>query len=643
MQQRPHGAWRSPLSSAAIVAETVALSDTQIDADAVLWQEGRPGEKGRVTLLRRAADGSLSELTPAPFNVRTRVHEYGGRSYLVAGRTVFFSHFADQRLYRSDGTGAARAITPDVAQAALRYADLQYDAAHDRLYAVREDHRAGGEAVNTLVLLNALGDPAGGTVLAGGCDFYCAPRLSPDGQHLAWIQWCHPNMPWDGTELMLAPVLPDGSLGPAQCVAGGAAESVCQPLWSPAGELHFVSDKSGWWNLTRWRAGQAQNLAPLAAEFGVPHWNFGASSYAFDGAQRIVCAYSQRGSMHLALLCTSSLKLTNLDTPYRWFASVQAGAGRAVCVAGSPLLEPSVVSIELNTGQAEVLKRGSGLAIEPGYTSVPQAIEFPTAQGRTAHGLYYPPENQDFAALAGEKPPLLVFSHGGPTAATVAVFKAGLQYWTSRGFAVLDVNYGGSTGHGREYRERLKGQWGVVDVEDCVHGAQHLVAQGLADGARLIIRGGSAGGFTTLAALTFHKTFAAGASHYGIGDLEALARDTHKFEARYLDSLIGPWPERADLYRARSPIHHTAGLNCPLILFQGSDDLAVPPEQSRQMHAALKAKGLPVAYIEFAGEGHGFRQAANIRRAIDAEAYFYSRVFGFELADAVEPVLIDNL
>ena len=347
--------------------------------------------------------------------------------------------------------------------------------------------------------------------------------------------------------------------------------------------------------------------------------------------------------MHLALLCTSSLKLTNLDTPYRWFASVQAGAGRAVCVAGSPLLEPSVVSIELNSGQAEVLKRGSGLAIEPGYTSVPQAIEFPTAQGRTAHGLYYPPLNQDFCAPTGERPPLLVFSHGGPTAATVAVFKAGLQYWTSRGFAVLDVTYGGSTGYGREYRERLRGQWGVVDVEDCVHGAQHLVAQGLADGARLIIRGGSAGGFTTLSALTFHNTFAAGASHYGIGDLEALARDTHKFEARYLDSLIGPWPERTELYRARSPIHHTAGLNCPLILFQGSDDLAVPPEQSRQMHAALKAKGLPVAYLEFGGEGHGFRQAANIRRAIDAEAYFYSRVFGFELADAVEPVLIDNL
>ena len=262
MQQRPHGAWRSPLSSAAIVAETVALSDTQIDGDGVVWQEGRPGEKGRVTLLRRAADGSVSELTPAPFNVRTRVHEYGGRSYLVAGHSMFFSHFADQRLYRSDGAGAARAITPDVAQAALRYVDLQYDAAHDRLYAVREDHRAGGEAVNALVLLNALGDEVGGTVVAGGCDFYCAPRLSPDGQHLAWIQWRHPNMPWDRTELMLAPVHADGSLGAAQCVAGGVAESVCQPLWSPIGELHFVSDKGGWWNLTRWRAGQAQNLTP---------------------------------------------------------------------------------------------------------------------------------------------------------------------------------------------------------------------------------------------------------------------------------------------------------------------------------------------------------------------------------------------
>jgi dipeptidyl aminopeptidase/acylaminoacyl peptidase len=654
MPTLPYGTWPSPLTTEALVADTLALGDVQRLPDGrVLWQEGRPQEKGRTTVMCLAPNGQRTELTPAPWNVRTRAHEYGGRSYLAAGNLLFFSHFADQRLYRTQGDAAPQALTPEVPNAALRYADLALSPCGAHLFAVREDHRGQGEAVNTLVRLAAeakASEPDEGTVVAQGADFYAAPRLSPDGSQLVWLQWNHPNMPWDGTELMGADVQPDGRLGPTRCLAGGPTESICQPVWAPDGTLTMVSDRSGWWNLYRlpnpltapnaaWQA-----LAPLAQEFGQPMWNFGQASYAYADAHTLVCSHSHAGMAMLSTLDTQTLKLRSLALPWSWHASVCAGPGEAVCVAASPTQEPSVVRISLQAPhQATVLQRGSALRADEAYTSVPEAITYPSAGGRHAHALYYPPHNAHCKAPAGETPPLIVLSHGGPTSATSALFKPSLQYWTSRGYAVLDVNYGGSTGYGRAYRDALKGQWGVVDVEDCIAGAQALVAAGRADGQRLIIRGGSAGGYTTLAALTFHRVFACGASLYGIGDLAALARDTHKFEARYLDSLIGPWPQAQALYEARSPIFHTERLHCALILFQGSEDKAVPPEQSRQMAAAVKAKGLPVAYIEFEGEGHGFRQAANIRRVVEAEETFYARVLGFTPAAGCAPLEITNL
>jgi dipeptidyl aminopeptidase/acylaminoacyl peptidase len=426
-------------------------------------------------------------------------------------------------------------------------------------------------------------------------------------------------------------------------VAGSESESIFCPQWSPDGVLYFVSDRSGWWNLYRWRTGQVEALCPMEAEFGRPQWVFGMSTYAFISSRDLVCAYATKGGWRLARLDAETKKLDEIDTPYTEIWGVQATPTHIVFGGGSATESASVVRLDLTTQQTTVLRQSTALAIDPGYLSVPQAMEFPTENGRTAHALFYPPRNRDHSASPDERPPLLVKSHGGPTASAATSLNLGIQYWTSRGIAVLDVNYGGSSGYGRAYRDRLKGQWGVVDVDDCVNGALFLVEQGLVDDDRLAITGGSAGGYTTLCALTFRDVFKAGASHYGIGDLEALAHDTHKFESRYEESLVGPYPARRDLYRARSPIHFTDRLSCPVIFFQGLEDKIVPPNQAETMVAALRAKGLPVAYVPFAGEQHGFRRAENIKRALEAELYFYSQVFGFALADPVEPVPIENL
>lgn len=634
-----YGSWRSPITSEMIVAETIGIGGPEFDGDGITWRELRPREDGRVVLVRRAADGRVRDVTPEGFSVRTLVHEYGGGAHLQAGGMVF-ANFADQRLYRQDAGAEPRPITPE---AELRYADGAYDARRGLIYCVREDHRGAGEAINTLVKVRCDGDEAGGQVIVEGNDFYSSPRLSPDGRHLAWLTWRHPNMPWDGTELWVGVLDGAGWVVGKERAAGGPEESIFQPEWSPDGVLTFVSDRSGWWNLYRRRSGAVEALCPMEAEFGEPQWNFGMSTYAYESERRIVCSYLQHGFSHLAVLDTETLALTEVATGYSYITGVRAAPGRVVFGAGSPTDAWSIVQMELATGRTEVLRRSSGVTIDPGYVSLPQEIEFPTEGGRTAYGFFYAPRNGGFGAPEGERPPLLVMSHGGPTGATSPVLDEQIQYWTSRGIAVLDVNYGGSTGYGRAYRERLNGQWGVVDVDDCTNGALYLARRGDVDRERLMITGGSAGGFTTLCALTFRDVFRAGASHYGIGDLETFAGDTHKFESRYLDRLVGPFPEQRELYRQRSAIRYTERLSCPLILFQGSEDKVVPPSQSRSMYEAVKAKGLPVAYLEFEGEQHGFRKAENIKRALDAELYFYSRVFGFGLAEAVEGVEIENL
>jgi dipeptidyl aminopeptidase/acylaminoacyl peptidase len=640
-QVAPYGSWKSPITADLIVSGTIELGSIALAGIDTCWLEMRPAEGGRNVIVRRTADGRIADVTPPSFNVRSRVHEYGGGAYLVSDDgTIYFVNFADQRLYRQDPGAAPQPLTP---AAALRYADGVIDRQRGRMIWVREDHTvAGREAVNALVSL-PLTPGDGGHVLVCGNDFYSSPRLSPDGSRLAWLTWNHPNMPWDGTELWVGEIMADGSLGRTECVAGGGSESIFQPEWSPDGVLYFVSDRTGWWNLYRWHNGSIEPLYEMEAEFGVPQWVFGMSTYAFASARHLICAYTREGSWRLARLDTLTRQLEPIATPYSAISGLRATAERAVFVAGSPVEFPALVQLDLATAQLTVLRRSSTIAVDPGYLAVPQPITFPTEHGLMAHAFFYPPRNRDYVAPPGERPPLLVRCHGGPTAAAASVLNLGIQYWTSRGIAVLVVNYGGSTGYGRAYRERLNGQWGVVDVDDCVNGARYLAERGVVDGNRLAITGGSAGGYTTLCALTFRDVFKAGASYYGISDLEVFVRDTHKFESHYLDRLIGPYPERRDLYHDRSAIHFSDRLSCPVIFFQGLEDKIVPPNQAELMVQALRARGVPVAYLAFPGEQHGFRHAENIKRALEAELYFYSRVFGFQLADPVEPIHIDNL
>jgi dipeptidyl aminopeptidase/acylaminoacyl peptidase len=645
----PYGAWPSPISAELVAAGGVSLDEVRVSGPAVCWVEGRPLEGGR-QVVRRAVPGGgrpAEDLVPEGFNARTRVHEYGGGSYALAGETLFFSNFRDQRLYRLDpGAAAPRPITPEPpAPAAHRYADACPTPDGRRLVCVRERHH-DGEVHNELVAV-----PAGGgepVVLAAGRDFYASPRVGPDGRRLAWLEWDHPNMPWDGTELRLAELTGDALAGDPVTVAGGPEESVFQPDWSPDGVLHLVSDRTGWWNLYRvapeGRVGELEPLYPAEEEFGHPQWVFGMATYAFLPGGRIACVHG-RGPMQRLGILEPDGTLKDLDLPFTSFypPHLRAAGDRVAGIAGSPTSAPAVVLIDPADGGVEVLRSSADRELDPGYLTVPEPIEFPTEGGRTAHALYYPPANRDVQGPAGERPPLVVASHGGPTSGVSSDLHVGYQYFTSRGIAVVDVDYGGSTGYGRAYRRRLDGRWGIVDVDDCVAAARHLAGRGDVDPARLAIRGGSAGGYTTLCALTFRDDFSAGASYFGVADLAALARDTHKFESRYLDRLIGPWPQAEALYRERSPIHVTDRLSCPVVLFQGLEDEVVPPAQAEMMAAALDAKGIPHAYLPFPGEQHGFRQAAHIRRALEAELYFYSRVFGFDLAEPVDPVPIAHL
>jgi dipeptidyl aminopeptidase/acylaminoacyl peptidase len=631
----PYGAWRSPITSELIVAETLGLGDIRVDGGDIYWIEGRPGEGGRNVLVRRDPGGSVDDITPLPFSVRTRVHEYGGGAMSVHRGFVYFTNFADQRLYQQAGGMPPTPLTPppdpEPGGTRWRYADGLIDEARRRWIGVREEH-AHGRVDNTLVAVD-LAQPGPGAVLAQGADFYASPALSPDGRQLAWLSWNHPNMPWVGTELWLAEIAADGSLAMPRLVAGGDSESIFQPQWSPDGVLYFVSDRSGWWNLYRCVAtgGGAQALCPRNAEFGRAQWAFGQSTYAFLSPEQLVCAYTEDGHDRLARLDIAARTLTPLDLPYSDFGQIRAAGERVVCRAGSPADPPAIVLIDPASGACEVM-RSSAPALADGelrsYVSAPQHLAFPTENGLTAHANFYPPHNPGYTAPAGERPPLVVKCHGGPTSSASSVLDLRIQYWTSRGIAVLDVDYGGSTGYGRAYRERLKGAWGIVDVEDCVNAARHVIAEGLADGERAVITGGSAGGYTVLAALTrgavSGHVFRGGASYYGVSDVAALARDTHKFESRYLDWLIGPYPERADLYRERSPLTHADALRCPVIFFQGAEDRVVPPNQTEMMVEALRRRGIPVGYFLFAGEQHGFRRAETIKRALDAELYFYA-------------------
>lgn len=638
----PYGSWRSPIGPAIVAAGGRRLAAPRLAGDgAVWWGEGRPAEGGRVVLMRRPAGGEPEAVTPDGTNVRTRVHEYGGGAWtLVADDLVLFVDFADQRLYRQRLGEEPVAITAEPGTpAAWRYADMRLCPDGRTVVCVREIH-GEGEAENQVVALalDGSGEPS---VLASGRDFYSFPRVSPDGRRLAWTCWDHPNMPWDGTELWVAPL---ADTADARLVAGGPEESIFQPEWDAEGRLHFVSDRDGWWNLFRDEGDAVTRLTSEQAELGHPQWLFDGSTYAFLDDGSVAFIRCERGEERLFVLDPGAERLRDLGLPYASFAfpSLSARGTTVAFAAAGPAAETAIVVYDVAGDELEVVRSASDEPLDGAYVSVPRAIEFATGGGETAHGFYYPPANPGFEGPADELPPLIVQSHGGPTSHSTPALEREFLFWTSRGIGVVDVNYRGSSGYGRPYRERLRGGWGVVDTDDCIAAARHLARTGEVDGERLAIRGGSAGGYATLCALVFHDDFAAGASYFGVADTETLATDTHKFESRYLDGLIGPYPEEKELYYERSPIHFVERLRAPVILFQGLEDEVVPPSQAETMVAALKRNDIPHAYLAFAGEAHGFRRSETEIRCLEAELYFYGRILGFEPADELEPVEIDG-
>jgi dipeptidyl aminopeptidase/acylaminoacyl peptidase len=637
----PYGSWPSPIRIEDLVGDVVRLSDPWLDGDDVYWIEGRPAEGGRSVLVVRSSDGATRDVTPAPFDVRTRVHEYGGGAYTVAGGTVLFSHLKDGRLYRLDpGDDTPQPITPE---GPYRYADLRFDPARRRFLAIREDHSGEGEPRAAIVDI-ALDGERPPRVLYDGPDFLAAPRPSPDGRRLAWLEWDHPDMPWDATRLRVAPFVDDGGLGPSDLAAGGIDESIAQPEWAPDGILHFVSDRTGWWNIYRLAPGpRLEALSPIEAEFADPAWVFDRSSYGFLPGGSIVAVGRARGRDRLFHISPDET-IGEVSSPYTEIGTIRVGTGGIVANVGTPTVAPTVVSIEPSTlATSGVLRHATSISVDPAYVSIAESMTFPTAGGRMAHGLFYRPVNPDAVAPDGELPPLVVRSHGGPTANAANALDLTCQYLTSRGIAVVDVDYGGSTGYGREYRKALEGEWGVVDVDDCVGAARYLVDRGDVDGERLAIEGGSAGGYTTLAALAFRDQFAAGITAFGIADLEMLVRDSHKFESHYEEGLIGPYPAMADRYRDRSPIHHLDAISVPVLILQGLEDKVVPPAQAEALAAALAARGVPHAYLAFEGEGHGFRGEAAQRRTLEAHLAFLGAVFGFTPADDLPPLEVHGI
>jgi dipeptidyl aminopeptidase/acylaminoacyl peptidase len=635
MEQAPYGTWRSPLPAAELARSAIALNYLHVVEGVPYWVESRPAEGGRNVLVTTVANATLQELTPPGFNARTRVHEYGGTPYAVGRGAIYFSNFADQRAYVHRRGEAPVALTPE----GYRYADYEFDRTGERLFCVREDHTGSGEPKNAIV---ALGASAGGpgTVLFDKSDFVAYPRVSPDGGRIAWIAWNHPDLPWDATTLYVANLTSRGLSGITP-LSSGSHESVMEPRWDADGTLYFVSDRSNWWNLYRYKDNRITTAAAIEADISSPLWTLGQSNYALTGDGRAVVRYTVAARDRLGVVDLASGKLAPIALPFVGLSNIGLMSRNvAIAIAASATAEAAVVTLDLGTGRYSELRAPASVKLENTFISVAEPIEFPTADGQTAHAFYYPPTNPGYRAPAGEKPPLIVKVHGGPTSHSKPELASGTQYWTSRGFALLDINHRGSSGFGRAYRERLNGNWGIVDVGDVVAAVRFLIAAGRVDGKRAAIRGGSAGGFTVLAALAFHDVFRAGANYYGVSDLEALARETHKFESRYLDRLVAPLPQGKEIYEARAPIRHLEGFKAALITFQGADDKVVPPDQSRAIVTALKARGVPVAYIEFEGEQHGFRKAENIVRSLESELAFYGEVFGFKPYGPLPPVTL---
>ncbi|MCL6549909.1 MAG: prolyl oligopeptidase family serine peptidase [Acidothermus cellulolyticus] len=624
----PYGSWVSPISAADVARGGVRLGFPSLVAGDVWWLEGRPTEQGRQVVV----SAQRGDLLGPPWNARTRVHEYGGRSFWpIAADSFVFSEWTDQRLYLVTGEGDPRPLTPAPAvPSGWRYADATVGP-DGQVWCVRETVTAAGasDVVREIVAVpldgSAADDPRRIRVVVGGSRFFAYPTVSPDGGRLAWVAWEHPQMPWDGTELRIG-ALRNGIVETWTTLAGGPAESILQPTWAADGSLYFLSDRSGWWNLYRWDGAAVHTLAPRDEEFGGPLWQLGMRWFAPLADGRIAVIHGGR----LGVLDPDSGEVVDVAIPLSYVdASVTADGSEVVVVGASPTHPLSVARVDVSTGRYAVVRRSLDTLPPEEYLPVPVTRIFRSDDGHDVHAHVYPPRNPVFRAPDGERPPYIVVAHGGPTASSPPIFRLEYAYFTSRGIGILDVDYGGSSGYGRAYRERLRGQWGVVDVADCVTAVRALAASGEADPDRVAIRGGSAGGWTVLCAVTRTDVFAAGTSYFGVADPEQLAAETHDFESHYLDGLLGPLPEARDVYRERAPIHHVDAVRCPVLLLQGAQDPIVPPSQAELFRDALAAKGIPHAYLLFEGEQHGFRQAENIVRALEAELSFYGQLFGF--------------
>ena len=636
---RPFGAWSSPLAARDLVAGSRDFSELGVDAGTLYFIESRPEERGRQALMRYLPGHGFEEVAPASFNVRSRIHEYGGGALSVGRNAVYFTHFDDQSLLRLAPGGAPEVLIP---AGKRRFANCIEDSQRSRLICVLEDHSHAGEARNSLVSLSA-SSPSEPRVLFAGSDFVSAPSLDADGKRVAFLSWKHPNMPWDDVQLLVAELQDDGSVAGIATLNEGRHEAVLEPRWGPDGKLYFLSDRDNWWNLYRVENGAVRQLTHAKFELGRPAWRLNQRLYDFLPDGRIAALCNDSGTEGLVLIAPETGRIERVAPDLVGTGSLAVMGTSIFLVAGYADRPGGLFAFDANSGSLTLLRESRASALPPEYVSIGTALSFPTGDGETAHGFYYPPRNPNFRGPAGAAPPLIMTVHGGPTAHATAALNLAIQFWTTRGFAVFDLNYRGSTGFGRAYRHSLYPHWGSKDVEDAVSAARFLADSGRADRDKLLIRGGSAGGFTVLAAHAFHAVFAAGANHFGVSDMEALATDTHKFESRYLDQLVGPYPAMKEKYRALSPIHRPEGFKRPLIVFQGLDDKIVPPSQSEAIVQALKERGVPVAYLAFAGEQHGFRDARNIVRVLEAELYFYGKVLGFTPADAIEPVEIANL
>ncbi len=665
MPTATYGSWPSPITTGTITARTVLLSQVRVDGPDTYWVERRATQEGRQVLLRRSGDGTIGEILPLTpddqlVDVRTLVHEYGGKAYAVSGGIIVVSHAGDSRLYLYNVEDRMRGLVPLTIYGDVRHGDIEIDRDRGLLYAVREDHRSNGEAVNSLVAVpldgSAARDDEPVKTVFSGTDFVSSPALSPDGQHLAWLSWNHPNMPWDETTLHVADLNDDGTIGEHTIICEGKGVSAVEPRWTQECDLIHASNHSGFWNLYRtegfpvlgasapgWtKKLRTRSLHPKDATFSLPAWYLGPHSYDILDGDRLIASWTQNAIGHLGTIKLANGELEEWVTGWQPMGNVASADGRVVMLATSEVHLPSIV--EVKNGSVQVL-RGSG-EFDPDTKGISLAlpVQWPTTDGATSHGFYYEPANAEYTGEDGTKPPLIVNVHSGPTTASHAGYDLEIQYWTSRGFAYLDVNYRGSTGYGTKYRKALDGKWGIVDVDDCVSGAQYIVDQGWVDPERVAIRGHSGGGFTVLSALTRSTIFSAAASMFGVADLGLLARTTHKFESHYIPQLVGAHSVDDPLLLERSPISHVESIHAPLLLIQGTNDPVVPAEQATTMFDAVASKGLPVAIDMYPGEGHGFRLASNIRKAFDAELSFYCQVWGITPGEELShTVTVENL